>query len=347
MRYLASIQIIHGVEPIEGADRIELVHVLGWQCVANKGQFKKGDKCVYFEIDSFLPVRDKFEFLRASSYKKDNINGEGFRIKTMRFKGELSQGLVIPAEKLGLEDFKAGTDVTERLGVKEWVAEERITSGGDIIGCRPADIPKTDETRVQAAPELINEFAGLKYYISTKMDGSSHSVCLDYNNTFHITGHNFEYKNDGKGGFSALVKKRDIEAKLRRYKASHSGIETITVQGELCAPGIQKNRLKLKQPEWYIFTVMINGKRCDLDMLKEVAETLDNPTVPIEEIGEDFPSKYPTVEAVLKRAEGQYPNGGQKEGIVIRPVEPVYCKLISASLSMKAISNKYLLKHDD
>ena len=59
-----------------------------------------------------------------------------------------------------------------------------------------------------------------------------------------------------------------------------------------------------------------------------------------------LPSKYPTVEALLARADGEYPNGGKKEGIVIRPTEPVFCPLISASLSMKVVSNKYLLKND-
>ena len=96
MRHLASIQRVWDVLPIEGAENIELVKVLGWQCVANKGQFKKGDLGVYFEIDSFLPIRPEFEFLRASSYKKTDIMGEGFRIKTKTFKGQLSQGLMLP-----------------------------------------------------------------------------------------------------------------------------------------------------------------------------------------------------------------------------------------------------------
>ena len=77
MRKLASIEKVRKVEPIEGADRIELAHVLGWQCVVNKGQFKEMDTAVYFEIDSFLPIRPEFEFLRKSCYKKTDIMGEG------------------------------------------------------------------------------------------------------------------------------------------------------------------------------------------------------------------------------------------------------------------------------
>ena len=68
--------------------------------------------------------------------------------------------------------------------------------------------------------------------------------------------------------------------------------------------------------------------------------------VPIEEIGTDLPSKYPTVEALLDRADGEYPNGGKKEGIVVRTTEPVYNDYIGGPLSMKVVSNKYLLKND-
>ena len=72
-RKLASIQYIHDITPIEGADRIELAHVLGWQCVVKKGEFKVGDRGVYFEIDSFLPVKEQFEFLRPSCFKNTDI----------------------------------------------------------------------------------------------------------------------------------------------------------------------------------------------------------------------------------------------------------------------------------
>ena len=72
-RKLASIQRVWKIEPIEGADRIELAHVLGWQCVVNKGQFQRMDLAVYIEIDSFLPIREEFEFMRNSSYKKSDI----------------------------------------------------------------------------------------------------------------------------------------------------------------------------------------------------------------------------------------------------------------------------------
>ena len=89
-----------------------------------------------------------------------------------------------------------------------------------------------------------------------------------------------------------------------------------------------------------------DGKRVSLDRMQDICKALGLVAVPIEEVGHDLPSRYPTVEALLERADGDYPNGGKKEGIVIRPTEPVFCPLISASLSMKVVSNKYLLKNE-
>lgn len=347
MRKLASIQRVWNIEPIEGADKIELAHVLGWQCVVNKGQLQPMDLAVYFEIDSFLPIRPEFEFLRSSSYKNTNIMGEGFRLRTMKFKGQVSQGLLLPIDLFSEipKDADIGTDVTELLGVKKWEIEERATTGGTITGALPFDVPHTDETRVQAEPDLIRDFAGLKYYITTKMDGSSHSVSLDENG-FHVTGHNYEYKNDGTSSFYKLVNELNIEEKMKTYYTQNN-LQLLTIQGELCAPGIQQNRLKLTKPEWYVFTVRINGKRVGLQKMQEVCEALNLQMVPLEEIGEDLPSKYSTVEALLERADGEYPRGGKKEGIVIRPTEPVYNERIGTYLSMKVVSNKYLLKNKD
>ena len=346
MRKLASVQRIWKIEPIEGADRIELAHVLGWQCVVNKGQFQPMDIGVYFEIDSFLPIRPEFEFMRTSSYKKTDIMGEGFRLRTMRFRGQISQGLLLPLSQFPEIPANAeiGTDVTELLGVRKWEIEERATTGGTVIGNLPYDIPHTDETRVQEEPELIQAFAGLEYYISTKMDGSSHSIGIDENG-FHVTGHNYEYKDDGNSSFYELVKARGYREKMEAF-AKENGLTALTIQGELCAPGIQRNRLRLSKPEWYVFTVRENGKRVGLNRMLEVCAALRMEHVPIEEVGVDLPSKYPTVEALLERADGDYPNGGKKEGIVVRPTEPVFCPLISASLSMKIVSNKYLLKNE-
>lgn len=348
MRKLASIQYVHDITPIDGADRIELAHVLGWQVVVNKGQFKVGDHAVYFEVDSFLPIEPRFEFLRKSSYKKSDLLGDGFRLKTAKLRGEISQGLLMP-----LSDFpeittdEIGRDVTETLKVRKYEIEERATAQGTIIGELPSDIPFTDEQRVQASPELIKELDGQPYYITTKMDGSSHSIELNADNEFIVTGHRYQYLDDGKSSFYGFVKKMGFEQKLRALKAE-LGAKSIVVQGEFCAPGIQSNPIKLDAPHWYVFTVASNGRRQGLAEFETVADRIGAEKVPVEEVGEHFAEKYPTVDAVLARAdESMYTVGRQKckaEGIVVRPTEPVLSETIGTWLSMKAVSNKYLLK---
>lgn len=342
MRKLASIQRIWKIEPIEGADRIELAHVLGWQCVVNKGQFKEMDLAVYFEIDSFLPVCEPFEFLRKSSYKKSDIMGEGFLLRTMKFKGQISQGLLLPLAIFPLpDDMRLGADVTTLLGVRKWEIEERATTGGTVIGKLPNGVPHTDETRIQTNPDLLRQFDQYMYYITTKMDGSSHSLFVDDEGTVHVCGHNFEYKDDGSSAFYEFVKKNGWIEKLREFWERNKG--SLCIQGEFCAPGIQKNRLKLTRPAWYVFTVIKNQRRVIMPEMVWICDKLGLEHVPIEESGVGLALKYPTVEDLLRRAEGEYPNGGQKEGIVIRTVFPVEADTESGYLSIKVINNQYLL----
>ena len=317
--------MVYQVEPIEGADRIELAHIPGWQCVVNKGQFQAGARGVVFEIDRFLPIRPEVEFMRNSSYKKTDLMGEGFRLRTQKFRGQLSQGLLLPLSQFPEipVNVDVDTDVTESLGIRKWEIEEKATTGGTVIGTLPYDIPHTDETLVQAEPELIRAFSGLEYYISTKMDGSSHSIGIDENG-FHVCGQYFEYKDDGTSSFYALVKEHGYQEKMEAFAKEH-GLKTFTVQGELCAPGIQRNRLKLVKPEWYVFTIRDDGKRVSLKRMQEICKALSMATVPVEEVDTDLPSRYPTV-AVLDRADGNYPNGGKE-----RPCHAVTVRQIQAS----------------
>ena len=347
MRKLASIQKVWKIEPIEGADRIELAHVLGWQCVVKKGEFKEGDNGVYFEIDSFLPIRPEYEFLRASSYKNTELMGEGFKLRTQKFRGQISQGMILPLDLVANDACRGlpvGTDVTELLGVRKYEMPEMAMTGGTAVGELPGNVPHTDETRIQAMPALLQEFAELEYYISTKVDGSSHSISVDENGV-RFMGHNYEYRLDDKCSFYQHMVKVNptLLNDLVSYK-EQCGCRSIVIQGEYAGPGIQKNRLRLMKPEWFVFDIRVDGKRVPLEDMLDMAKFFHLETVPIEERGVDLPEKYPTVEALLERADGNYACGSRKEGIVIRPTVPVYSRLIGTDLSMKVVSNKYLLK---
>ena len=294
---------------------------------------------MYMEVDSFLPICERFEFLRGNSFKKNEILGEGFRLKTMNFKGQISQGLVQPLSILPEGDYQLGDDVTELLGIRKWEVEERVTGSGTVIGDFPDGISKTDELRVQSYPELLEEFKQVaSYYITTKMDGTSVTMYRK-DGHFGICGRNFEYADDEKCAMWKYAHEHDIPKRMEEM-----GIDNVAIQGEFCGAGIQKNRLKLVRPEWFVFTVVdLNARsRVSLDKMRNLCKSLKLKMVPVEEEGIDFP--YDSVEQLLERAKGHYTSGMNKEGIVIRPTEPVYSKRIEGPLSMKVLNNDYLLK---
>lgn len=343
MRNLVSVQKIIDIQPIENADNILCASILGWKLVILKDEFKIGDKCAYFEVDSFLPIEEKYEFLRKSSYRKNELVGEGFRIKTQKLRGQISQGLALNLNTLGLsEDLEIGTDLTNILNVKKWEVPEKISNEGILIPQFPDGIDKTDETRIQTIPEILNEFKGIKYYISTKIDGTSVTMYRK-NGKFGICSHDNEIIEDEnhKNSFWEYSRKIEINEKLKE-----ANIDNIAIQGEFAGCGIQKNRLNLKEFKWFVFTIkdLNTGKRIDLPTMLNICKILNLETVPIEEVDIDLPSKYPNIESLLIRAQGLYSNGSKKEGIVIRPVTPIHSNIINGDLSFKVLNNIFLLK---
>ena len=334
MRALVTIQRVKKISPIPDSDFLETAHVMGWQCVVKKGDFREGDLGVYFEVDSFLPVEERYEFLRKSSYKENPDNGEGFRIRTAKMRGQLSQGLLIPYSAFSeLQDSKEGDDVTEKLRVKKWFVPETNTAGGVVIGERPHGIPTSDETRIQSAPEMLDELKGKPYYITTKMDGTSGTV----------------YYIDGKVGCCSRNKEiKDEETALYWTPTYRHGLKeklaargkNIVLTGEICGPGIQKNKLKLQRVEWYVFDAIDvdSGKYLPYDDMCKLCNDLGIATVPLEERGESF--SY-TLETLLEKAKGKYPSGQEKEGIVVRDVNS------PKSVSFKVLNNDALLKEKD
>ncbi|MEL6106895.1 MAG: RNA ligase (ATP), partial [Planctomycetota bacterium] len=135
MRKLATIRRVIETRPIEGADRIELAVVDGWKCVVKKNEYASGDPVIYCEIDSFLPIREEFEFLRKSSFKV--MDGrEGFRLRTVKLRGQVSQGLLLDPSLLG-RTFELGEDVTEELGIAKYEAPIPACLGGEVVGPFP------------------------------------------------------------------------------------------------------------------------------------------------------------------------------------------------------------------
>ncbi len=182
MRQLVSIQSVNSIEPIPGADAIEKIRVLGWWVVVKKGEHRAGDRVVYAEIDSLLPERPEFEFLRAGSFRPAQVDAatgsvvlrSGFRIKTVRLRGQVSQGICFPLSILPADaPTEEGADVTEILGVVKWEPPLPVGMGGRVKGLFPDFLPKTDETRVQLLEEALSRYRGKTFNVTEKLDGTS------------------------------------------------------------------------------------------------------------------------------------------------------------------------------
>lgn len=333
MRKLASVQIIKELIPIEGADRIEIASMEGslWQVVVGKGLHKPGDHVIYCEIDSVLPLEHFPEL--------EKTNG---RIKTMKLRGVYSQGYILPimvaCEVVRLRgytvNFSVGSEWTTALGITKYEPPATFHCG-DMAGVFPSHlIEQTDEERIQNIPEICEELRGQPYWITVKMDGTSASYVYDYEAFLACSRNNA--RKDGDNVYWNLARQYNLPVVLAHDAGRWA------VQGEACGPGIQKNPLGLDKHDLFIFNVVdkITRKRLDYDQLASFCDTYKLAPVPLLEKGDSF--NY-TPDQLLTLAEGKYPSGKEREGIVIRGLGRAVVRK-GDHMSFKAISNRYLSK---
>lgn len=341
-RKLASVQRVLAVESIPGADAIEAVRINGWQCVTKKGEFNVGDRGVYFEIDAIPPDAPAYRFLWTP---KGAVPGSvprppKMRIRTLRLRGCLSQGLLLPLEAAGVPgDTADGTDVTAFLGVGKYEAPLPVGMG-EARGPFPRVVPKTDEIRVQSMPTVLDELRGKAYVITQKYDGTSATFLINPDDgTFHACGRNWSIL-PGANAYWTVAERYGLEEKLRT-------LGRYAVQGEVCGPGIQKNPVGLTSVSLFLFNAwdLVEHRHLDHHELVALAAELAVPSVAVIEEGESFTHDQGSL---LALAEGLYPGtSNEREGIVIRPRIAAYSPTLNGRLSFKAISNRYLLKEKD
>ena len=333
MRKLASIQKIKEIEAIEGADAIEKAYVLGWQLVIRKGEFSVGDLCVYCEIDSIMPDKPEFEFVRA----------KGNRIKTIRLRGQISQGICFPLSVLpeGTE-MTEGLDVTDILGVTKFEPPIPANLAGTVKGMFPSFIPKTDETRVQVLEKVLTAYAGTVCYVTEKLDGSSVTFYLK-DGEFGVCSRNLdlEFSEDNSMWKFAIANK--LEEKLKALNRN------LALQGEIIGEGIQKNKYKLKGQSIYFFNVFdIDAySYFSLQEVKALLGDLDLNMVPVLEENYLLESN---VEALVAKSKlkSVLNKDTIAEGIVIRPVEEkIDRNVMQGRMSFKAINPDFLIKYDE
>lgn len=340
MRKLASIQQVRSIEPIAGADAIELARINGWQCVVKKGEFRPGELGVYLEIDSVPPETAAFSWLwRPKDAVEAPPRPAKTRIKTLRLRGVLSQGLLLPLGAVGvsLSNPAEGDDLTEKLGVTKY--EPPAPSGmGDYRAPFPGIVPKTDEMRVQSFPELLNEMKGRAFTATVKVDGTS-ATFINLDGDFHVCGRNHSIV-DGENLYWYVAKKHKLQEVL-------ADRPNLAIQGEVVGPGIQKNALGLKDKTLFVFNIydaVASRHYSDAELRAFCADHKLTP-VPVAFVGNSFDE---SVESLLAKAEGVYDGTkNEREGVVVRPVETIGSTILCGRFSFKAISNRFLLKEKD
>ena len=347
MRKLATVRRIAEINPIPGADKIVRATVDGWQLVtAIDNGFQVGDLVIYCEIDSWIP-HAVAPFLSKGKEPRvfDGIAGE--RLRTMRMRGQISQGLLLPISAAAeyfvgskfdegqelSEFFTPGADVTELLGIVKYEAPVPACLAGEVKGMFPSVIPKTDQERIQ---NLTTEFEvwkeqGLLWEETEKAEGSSMTV-YRYQDYVGVCSRNLDLKRNPDNSLWATAIRYDLEQLLA------STGRQLAIQGELVGEGIQGNIYQLRGQDFFVYDIY-DIDRGDYLLPKERDELMRQWNlrhVPVLRSSVSFAGM--TVADVLKSADGKSVlgvNGCLREGVVYK------CR--TRRLSFKAISDLYLL----
>jgi RNA ligase (TIGR02306 family) len=332
-RVLARATPILELNPIKGADRILLARVMGWNVVVKKDEFRVGDLCIYFSIDSVLEADPEFDV-------------RGGRLKTSKIRGVISQGLAKPLElarKYGIEPatIKEGDDLTRALKVTKYVfCEEGEDNGHGGKGNLPHGMHITEETRVQERHHELGLLAvtARQVVVTRKEDGTSTSYYFHKNSdesTFLVCGHRTVRTSATKESlhYFRMEARFDIERKMRELGRN------LIIQGEIVGPGIQANRLQLKELDFRVFYIwdIDHDRKLPWAETVELCQKLGLNMVPVLYQG-PFKPEWATVAGLLEWVNSlDYAPGRPAEGVVISTDEP--------QSSFKVISNRFLLKY--
>jgi len=355
MRDLATIQKIKSLNPIPNADKIVVAKILGWDVVVRKNDFNVGDWCIFFEVDSILPDLPQFQFLKNSKNKMQ-------RIRTVKMRGQLSQGIAFPLDTLQeicLEKFGPGKtlvplkenyDLSGIIPVMKYEPpQDDSGQPGPRINMRqkgklPSYVPKTDQTRIQNLGQLIEKYEGTKFWVSEKLDGSSWSAYYN-NGDFGVCSRNFDITRK-KPSFMERIKrwiscnifqmvemnhKDRIDAWNKmaikydiRNKMKAFG-KNLVVQAEMIGVKIQKNKYKLDNIDLYVFDVydIDKGTYVDYEELVRITKALELKMVPV--LNTDFILEH-SVDELIADADGSSVLRKEtlREGLVFKPLQEIY-----------------------
>ena len=363
MRKLASIQKVLEVNPIPKADAIEVIKVLGWEIVVKKGEFQVGDNVVYIEIDSIVPDKPEFEFLRDRK----------FRVRTIKLRGQVSQGICFPLNILPKGNYKEGDDVTEVIGIKKYdpqgdaerkLAEQKIETSNNKIhkffskypwyrklffkpkkNGFPSFIKKTDEDRIQLFPRICENEKDTTFTITEKLDGQSGTYFLVKNPkrwyqfgkntyTFGVCSRNLHLPKEDNSSYWTIARQFNIKNVLEKLIGDN---QFIVLQGEIIGDKIQGNKYKINGYDFYAFNLIYPSIQLSSVWASDQLKDFGIKFVPI--LSVDFKLKDTIKECV------QYAKGKSillpvlREGVVVRNYDK--------GISFKIINPDFLLKNEE
>lgn len=336
MRKLASIKVIEEINPIEGADAIDLASIGGWNVVVKKGEHLPGDKIVYFEIDSFIPEH-LAPFLGGGKPATTYEGIQGFRLKSKKMRGALSQGLILTLKDCQIfENLPEDFDLTDRLGIKKY--EKPLPRGSNNCspkGNFPSFIPKTDQERIQNLKRDFESYKAmnLSFEVTEKLDGTS---CTFYSKdgVFGVCSRNFDLEFDGSNFYWQMFEKYKIKEIFESIQGRN-----FAIQGEIIGEGIQGDQYQLKDKQFFVFDIYdIDSKNYlnSKDRLK-FCEKNKLQHAPVISYSQTLQGD---MRDILDLADGQsLLNNSLREGLVFK------C-LADTTKTFKAISNKWLLKNE-
>lgn len=344
MRKMATVRKIDALRPIEGADAIECAIVDGWTVVVKKGEYSAGDLAVYCEIDSFIPTAIAPFLTKPGHYAKTFEGVEGERLRTMKLRGQLSQGLILPLSTVyalppttGVDIV--GNDVSEPLGIVKYEAPVPAALAGEVKGMFPSVIPKTDQERVQNLKTELAEWLvdGSHWEVTEKLEGSSMTVYV-MDGDVGVCSRNLDLKHNIDNSLWRAAYKYELPAKLANIGRN------IAVQGEIVGNGIQGNIYQMRDQDFLVYDIYdIDAGRYYTPAERKafVAEHKLN-HCPVLAYSANLTDTLGITDMTqaLKFAEGKSVMGTigcEREGLVFKCHE--------RSVSFKAISNRYLLKH--
>lgn len=333
-RKLASIRRIANIQPIEGADAIVVATVDGWKVVVKKDEFKVGDLAVYLEIDSWVP-HNLAPFLSKGQEPREYNGAKGERLRTVKLRGQVSQGLLLSLESVKGPLFfvlpEEGVDVTEQLGIQKWEPEISPQLAGQVRGLFPTSlIPKTDQERIQNCFVDIESKGDVTYEVTMKLDGTSCTI-FRWEGELRVCSRNLELKVNEENKDNTLV--------AMALKLGDKVKDGIALQGEVMGPGIQGNREGFKEHRFFVFDIFDIHEHEYLPPYarRNYCTRTEIDHVPV--LGEDWVAPE-SVDAGLALAEGPSITHKVREGLVWKCND-------DPSFSFKTISNQFLLKGGD